>query len=177
MKQVVILLVLSIVAVFADAQDRDQRIADLEKQLAEAKSSIAVLQKTVDSLSTDILALHRPEKGPATDVTTGAKEDGAGNPDAAQDFTARIIGVENGSNEHDSDLNTKPEIFIQTRYSVAPVEGSGAAFNPNLRLSRIETRWAGKINERLGLALRSSFKSPLREARKNSLMTPFWNTT
>ena len=80
MKHAVLLLFLvSFVSVLADAQDRDQRIADLEKQLAEAKSSISVLQKTIDSLSTDIMALHQPEKGPATDVTTAAKEESGGN--------------------------------------------------------------------------------------------------
>jgi hypothetical protein len=31
----------------------------------------------------------------------------------------RIIGPDNGSNEHDNELNAKPEIFMQTRYSVA----------------------------------------------------------
>src|SRR5258706_2379489 len=159
MKQPVLLLFLvSIASVLAYGQDRDQRIADLEIQLAEAKSSIAVLQKTVDSLSTDIQELHQPEKGPATVATSLAKKEVGEKTDAAQDFTARIIGAENGSNEHDSDLNAKPEIFIQTRYSVAPIEGSGTAFNPNLRLSRIETRWAGKINERLGAGVEIQFQ-------------------
>jgi Phosphate-selective porin O and P len=151
----------SIFPALAEGQERDQRIADLERQLAEAKGSIAVLQKTIDSLSTDIRALRQPE-AEATAATTGAahgvkKEDG-GKPDAAQDFTARIIGVENGSNEHENELNAKPEVFIQTRYSVAPLDGSGTAFNPNLRLSRIETRWAGKINERLGAGLEIQFQ-------------------
>ncbi len=48
-------------------------------------------------------------------------------------------------------LEAQPGIFIQTRYCVAPIDGSGTAFQPNLRLSQIETRWAGKINDRLGL--------------------------
>ena len=55
-------------------------------------------------------------------------------------------------------LEAKPEIFIQTRYSVAPFDGSGTAFNPNIRLSRIETRWAGKINERLGAGIGIQFQ-------------------
>jgi len=55
-------------------------------------------------------------------------------------------------------LEAKPEIFIQTRYSVAPFEGSGTAFQPNIRLSRIETRWAGKINERLGAGIEIQFQ-------------------
>jgi len=55
-------------------------------------------------------------------------------------------------------LNAKPEIFIQTRYSVAPIKGSGTAFDPNLRLSRVESRWAGKITDRLGAGFEIQFQ-------------------
>ena len=162
MKQLALFLCLTnIIPALAVGQDRDQRFAELARQLTEAKSSIAVLQKTIESLSTEMQALRQPESRPAA-ATTGAKpvgkEESGEKPDAAQDFTARIMGAENGSSEHDSDLNAKPEIFIQTRYSVAPIEGSGTAFNPNLRLSRIETRWAGKINERLGAGIEIQFQ-------------------
>lgn len=153
-----LVLLLSIVPGMANAQDRDQRISDLERELAAAKSSIAVLQKTIDSLSNEIGALHHPEKKPEMEVGTAVKKESRGKPDAAEEFTTRIIGAENGKNEHDSELNAKPEIFIQTRYSVAPVDGSGTAFNPNLRLSRIESRWAGKINERLGAGVEIQFQ-------------------
>jgi phosphate-selective porin O/P len=142
---------------FMNGQDRDQRIADLERQLTEAKGSVAALQKTIESLSSEVQALHQPEPKSAGAAPV-AKEGGGEKTDAGQDFTARIIGAENGSNEHDNELNAKPEIFIQTRYSVAPIDGSGTAFDPNLRLSRIETRWAGKINERLGAGLEIQFQ-------------------
>jgi hypothetical protein len=162
MKRIALFLCLTgIIPALANAQERDQRIADLERQLTEAKGSVAALQKTIESLSAEVQALHEPEPKSAT-ATKGAapaaKEGGGEKTDAAQDFTARIIGAENGSNEHDNELNPKPEIFIQTRYSVAPIDGSGTAFDPNLRLSRIETRWAGKINERLGAGLEIQFQ-------------------
>jgi hypothetical protein len=146
-----------IIPALSNAQDRDQRIADLERQLSEAKGSVAALQKTIETLSAEVQALHQPEPKSMAAIT-GAKEDGSGKTDAAQNFTARIIGAENGSNEHDSELNAKPEIFIQTRYSVAPIEGSGTAFDPNLRLSRVETRWAGKISDRLGAGFEIQFQ-------------------
>jgi hypothetical protein len=162
MKPLALFLCLTgIIPALANAQDRDQRIADLERQLMEAKGSVAALQKTIESLSAEVEALHEPESKSAvatTDAATVAKEGGGEKTDAAQDFTARIVGAENGSNEHDNELNAKPEVFIQTRYSVAPIEGSGTAFNPNLRLSRVETRWAGKINERLGAGLEIQFQ-------------------
>jgi len=139
-------------AALTNGQDRDQRIADLEKQLGEAKASITALQKTIESLSTEVQALRQTDH--ITSIAEAAapseKKTSEEPPDASHDFAARMIGAENGSNEHDNELKAKPEIFIQTRYSVAPIEGSETAFQPNIRLSRIETRWAGKINERIG---------------------------
>ena len=43
-------------------------------------------------------------------------------------------------------------------YTVAPLDGSGTAFDPNLRLSRVETRWAGRINDRLGAGIEIQFQ-------------------
>src|SRR6185295_2930475 len=138
-------------------QDRDRRIAELETQLAEAKVSIALLEKTVATLTTAVQALHQDDHRWSNDhpAENPKAED---KPDASQEFAERIIGAENGSNEHDSELKAKPETFIQTRYSAAPIDGSGTAFNPNLRLSRIETRWAGKINDRLGAGVEIQFQ-------------------
>jgi hypothetical protein len=145
-------------------QGRDQRIADLERQLAEAKSGVATLQKTIESLSNEVLALRQPEPKPVEGVSAKSSQpshptDARGaETDEAHEFATRIIGSENNSDERDHKLNAKPEIFIQTRYSAAPLEGSGTAFQPNLRLSRIETRWAGKINDRLGAGLEIQFQ-------------------
>lgn len=144
-----------IIPALADGQDRDQRIADLERKLTEAKDSVAALQKTIESLSREVETLRQPDSRPAVAET---KDAGGTQTDATHDFAARIIGPENGGNERDSVLEAKPEIFIQTRYSVAPLDGSGTAFQPNIRLSRIETRWAGKINERIGAGIEIQFQ-------------------
>jgi len=161
MKQFSLFLCLvGIIPTAADGQDRDQRIADLERQLMEARGSVAALQKTIDSLATEVQALRQPGSKAATATaaaTPVAKETGR-ETDVAEEFAARIIGPDNGSDERDSTLEAKPEIFIQTRYSVAPIEGSGTAFQPNLRLSRVETRWAGKISDRLGAGIEIQFQ-------------------
>ena len=61
MKPVALFLCLtSIIPALAAGQDRDQRIADLERQLAEAKNGVATLQKTIESLSTEVQALRQP---------------------------------------------------------------------------------------------------------------------
>jgi Phosphate-selective porin O and P len=166
MKRVALFLCLTgIIPALAYGQDRDQRIADLERQLTEAKGSVAALQKTIELLSMEVQAMRRPDAKPA--VATGAaapptpspsNKAGGTQPDAAEDFAARIIGPELGSDERDNALEAKPEIFIQTRYSAAPFDGSGTAFQPNIRLSRIETRWAGKINDRLGAGIEIQFQ-------------------
>jgi hypothetical protein len=155
----------SIIPALAAGQDRDQRIADLERQLAEAKGSVAALQRTIESLSKDVQALRQGD--PRLAVATAGAVPVALPPASAPseqaggtqtDANQRIIDPEIGGNEHDNVLEAKPEIFIQTRYSVAPLDGSGTAFDPNLRLSRIETRWAGRINDRLGAGIEIQFQ-------------------
>ena len=144
MKQVALFLCLAgIVPALALGQDRDQRIADLERKLMEAKGTVAALQKTIESLSSEVQALRQPDpktaavEAIATPPAPAPSKEADTQPDtdlkdAAREFAGRIIGSENGSNEHDNLLKAKPEIFIQTRYSVAPLDGSGTAFNPNL---------------------------------------------
>jgi hypothetical protein len=170
MKQVALFLCLTgIIPALADGQDRDQRIADLERQLTEAKGTVAALQKTIESLSTQVQALRQPGPGSSAVAATAAPvavppvpapsvEAGGTQSDPTHDFAARIVGPELGGDERDNVLEARPEIFIQTRYSAAPFDGSGTAFQPNIRLSRIETRWAGKINERLGAGVEIQFQ-------------------
>jgi cell division septum initiation protein DivIVA len=74
MKPLALFLCLTgIIPALANAQDRDQRIADLERQLTEAKGSVAALQKTIESLSAEVQALHQPEPKSVA-ATTGAKK-------------------------------------------------------------------------------------------------------
>jgi cell division septum initiation protein DivIVA len=58
---VVFLLLAGILPIVTSGQDRDQRIADLERKIAEAKGSVAALQKTIESLSTEVQALRQPD--------------------------------------------------------------------------------------------------------------------
>jgi hypothetical protein len=172
MKPVALFLCLaSILPLWAEDQDRDQRIADLERQLEEAKNGVATLQKTIESLSTEVQALRQPqsrsarsesasttEASPAPPPSQDAGDSGVAHAGDAHDFATRIISSDNGGDERGNKLEAKPEIFLQTRYSVAPLDGSGTAFQPNLRLSRIETRWSGKINDRLGAGFEIQFQ-------------------
>jgi hypothetical protein len=81
MRATTLLLGLSIIIIPAEAyaQDRDKRIAHLERQLADARNGIAGLQKTVESISTEMQALRQPEsrtgssEPPLTKRTAGRK--------------------------------------------------------------------------------------------------------
>ena len=70
--QVALFLCLAgLIPALADGQDRAQRVADLERKLTEAKDSVAVLQKTIESLSTVVQALRQPD--PKSPVPAPAK--------------------------------------------------------------------------------------------------------
>jgi hypothetical protein len=69
---VVFLLVTGVLPKVASGQDRDERIADLERKLAEAKGSVAALQKTIESLSTEVQALRQPDPRSAVIAATAA---------------------------------------------------------------------------------------------------------
>ncbi len=69
-------------------------------------------------------------------------------------FTERILDPGLGGDERENELSLRPEIFIQTRYSTMPKESASIEdINSNFRVSRTETRWSGRVNERFGLGL------------------------
>lgn len=69
-------------------------------------------------------------------------------------FTESILDPGLGGDERENELSLRPEIFIQTRYSTMPKESASIEdINSNFRVSRTETRWSGRVNERFGLGL------------------------
>ena len=100
----------------AKGEDRDQRISDLERQLTEAKHSVAALQKTIESLSAEVEELRQPEARSAAPTTAApggrsSKEAGGEPAAAADEFANRIIGPENGSQR------ARPYAWRQSRRS------------------------------------------------------------
>jgi hypothetical protein len=68
-----------------------------------------------------------------------------------------VIDPSLGASERNNKIEPKPEIFIQTRYSAFPVRDAGTEFEPNISLTRIETRWAGRVSERFGAGVEIQF--------------------
>jgi peptidoglycan hydrolase CwlO-like protein len=88
---------LGIIQATAHGQDRDQRIADLEQQLKNAKGSVAALQKTIESLSAEVESLRQPVPKSSAEASgtpagsAASKEAGGTQADAAHDFSERIL--------------------------------------------------------------------------------------
>jgi Phosphate-selective porin O and P len=138
-------------------------IAELESKLDQAVRDMKTLSGTIESLRSELDSLKQSPPHADDSVASGTDHElGQAAPEpskeAADEFTDRIVGPDLGQNERDHTLGAKPEIFIQTRYSVAPIEGSEAAFDPNFRISRAEVRWAGKIADRIGAGVEMQYQ-------------------
>lgn len=167
MKAWTALALLPFLALSARAQEQKPApdVKKLEEKLEEAVRQVNQLSATIESIRSDIARLKGREDRTAsgavpikeilTEPPSEARQ--ADEAEAASAFADRIIGPDLGSNERADPLTAKPEIFIQTRYSVAPKENSGSAFQPNFRLSRVETRWSGKVADRLGAGVEIQF--------------------
>jgi hypothetical protein len=69
-------------------------------------------------------------------------------------FADQILDAGLASNEHEHELAAKPEIFVQTRFSRAPTTGIDPDdAERNFQVTRLETRWAGRLSDRIGAGL------------------------
>jgi hypothetical protein len=169
MKTLALILVL---AVSANAQESrtTSSIAELERKLDQAVRDMKTLSGTIESLRSELSSLKQipPQTSDSASTAPGiapGQTPPESSKEATDELADRIVGPDLGQNERDHTLGAKPEIFLQTRYSVAPIEGSQTAFDPNFRISRAEARWAGKIADRLGAGLEIQYQEARRYAR------------
>ncbi len=146
------LLLLGALTVTTHAQQAraDTKIEQLERKLEQASQQLEQLNGLVQSLRAEITQLKG--ETPANKVPSASAADDT----AANDFIERLVDSDIGQSEREK-LRAKPEFFIQTRYSAFPVKSAGDEFEPNLSLTRIETRWAGMVADRLGAGLEIQF--------------------
>jgi hypothetical protein len=77
-------------------------------------------------------------------------------------------------NEKTLDLQPKPEIFVQTRFSRGFV--NGATLDDavqNFELTRLEARWAGQLSDRVGVGLELQFHPALEGAAEELVNDAF----
>ena len=152
------------VAVCAQQRAPEERVTELERKLAQATRRIEQLAGAVEALRAEVSRLNggQPDEGEAKasqPVTAASSQSDSGDPAAV--FVERIVEPELGGSERAETLRARPEVFVQARYSALPVRDAGAEFEPNLSLTRIETRWAGRVSERLGAGVEIQFHPAL----------------
>ena len=70
------------------------------------------------------------------------------------DFAKSILTPDLYDDERDSELQTRPDIFLQTRFSRGRVKGAEPEDAvQNFEMTRIEAGWAGHLSERVGVGL------------------------
>jgi hypothetical protein len=153
MKRVLTLFWLASFATFANAQQSDDKLRELERKLNQAASHIQQLTSIIESLRTDLANLKNEKSEPVSTLKPSPKREER----PASPFIERVIEPELGASERSHAIEAKPEIFIQTRYSAAPIHDTGPEFEPNISLTRIETRWAGRVSGRLGAGIEIQF--------------------
>jgi len=159
MKLLILTLFTLLLGPLAQAQQRIETpdLRELERKLDAALQQTAQLTAIIESLRADIAQLKAAGGESGTPPTTP----GSAQPPVPSEreeairaaYRSRIIGPGLGSSERNETLTARPELFVQGRYSAAPIAGSDEAFRPNFRLSRIESRWSGRVANRLGVGL------------------------
>ncbi len=128
------------------------RIHMLEKKLVEAQLQLAELHRTVESLTVAVSELKNAPavQARASSIAVAAPEQPTEKHDG--DFAGRILVPDLGGDERGDVLTGRPELFVQSRYHALPLERSTSEdIRPNFALTRMETRWSGRVSDRLGL--------------------------
>jgi len=121
----------------------------LERTLAEARSTVAALQKTIETLSTEVQSLREP----ASTQSLSAIPASAPTPqDADQSYRTQVLRTDLGSDERGAELLSRPELFIQSRFQALPISGATQQnASSNFNLTRMETRWSGRVSDKVGM--------------------------
>ncbi len=139
----------------------DDRIRELERELAVTRTRVTQLQNTVDALSRGLAELKgsAASGSPTTTLHAAAISQTARAPRVAQEaneteegYLERILVPELGHDEREAELSARPELFVQTRYAALPISGATIEdYDPNFSLNRMELRWAGRVSEKVGM--------------------------
>ncbi len=74
-------------------------------------------------------------------------------------FREEVTVPDLGRDERENTINARPEIFLQTRFAKIPVAGADPGeVDQNFQMTRIETRWAGRVSPRVGAGLELHFE-------------------
>src|SRR5262245_22590272 len=135
--------------------DRESVFAQsVQDRLKALEAEIQRMQEELDELKRTAAATPVAQEGaPPTESPTKATN---------RDFSDQILVPDLGGDEREHQLEGKPEIFLQTRFSRHLVDGADPEdIEQNFQLTRIETRWSGRISPRIGAGLELQFQPAL----------------
>ena len=120
------------------------RVDALETRLAAAQNNLQQLQSVIAGLASELAAIKGQPPDAEQIEPTQMPE-----PESYRD---RVLVSDLGHDERESELQARPELFIQSRYHANPIdEAGGDDVTRNLGLNRMELRWAGRVSEKVGM--------------------------
>ena len=132
------------------AQTQDARVDDLDKRLTEARGQAEALQRTIEALAGELRAIR--ESAPAASASASAAPAPATEPDGATAFHEEVVRADLGQDERGEEIAAAPELFVQSRFQALPIDDATVADAPtNFDLTRMETRWSGRVSPKVGL--------------------------
>ncbi len=138
-------LALALVGAPAYAQERDARVAELDRKLDAAQTQAQELQQMIAALAAELRALKEP---PAVNVAAPAVT----SPVDIAPYREQVLRPDLGGDERGHELVAAPELFVQSRFQALPLDGTSVEDAPtNFLLTRMETRWAGLLSPKVGL--------------------------
>jgi len=142
------------------AAAQDDRIAALEAQLTATQEQVTQMQAVVQALVEQVAAarddLPQVEGAPA--ALSFAEPPQRIEPELEETFADQILVRDLSHDERDHELEARPELFIQSRYTAIPIEGAtGDDVTANFGLSRLELRWAGRVSDKIGMGYEIQF--------------------
>jgi hypothetical protein len=94
--------------------------------------------------------------------------------DELSDFAKQILVPDLYDDEKDTDLGSRPDIFVQTRFSRGRINGAEPEDAvQNFELTRIEAGWAGRLSDRVGAGLELQFHPALEGAAEELVNDAF----
>ena len=134
-----------------------ERIRTLEEQLLSALNNLERLQDTIDGLVSEVTAIKGQNSSQLPIPATGQDTRSATpflliptDVDAEASYLERMLVSDLGHDERDSELEPRPELFVQTRYHADPIdEATSDEVTENFGLNRMELRWAGRVSEKV----------------------------
>ena len=117
---------------------------------AESSTPSASVQDRIKVIETELRRLEMELQALQRETETAPPV-----PEPARDqFRDQILVPDLGGNEREHNFDGRPEIFIQTRFSRGLLRHTDPSeADRNFQLTRIETRWAGRISPRVGAGL------------------------